>query len=49
MQDEPEAGVCFRNIGDALLEKNVSWKYYGDQWNAYLANPDANYVALDNQ
>lgn len=25
-----------RNIGDALLEKNVSWKYYGDQWNAYL-------------
>ena len=25
-----------RNIGDALLEKNVSWKYYGDQFNAYL-------------
>lgn len=25
-----------RNIGDALLEANVSWKYYGDQWNAYL-------------
>jgi phospholipase C len=25
-----------RNIGDALIEKNVSWKYYGDQWNAYL-------------
>ena len=27
-----------RNIGDALLEKNVSWKYYGDQWNAYLGD-----------
>ena len=26
-----------RNIGDALLEKNISWKYYGDQWNRYLA------------
>jgi phospholipase C len=25
-----------RNIGNALLEKNVSWKYYGDQFNAYL-------------
>ena len=38
-----------RNIGDALLEKNISWKYYGDQWNAYVANPDANYVAPNNQ
>ena len=28
-----------RNIGDALLEKNVSWKYYGDQWNKYVADP----------
>ncbi len=28
-----------RNIGNALLEKNVSWKYYGDQWNAYLKDP----------
>jgi phospholipase C len=27
-----------RNIGDALLEKNVSWKYYGDQFNAYLTD-----------
>ena len=25
-----------RNIGNALLEKNVSWKYYGDQFDAYL-------------
>ena len=29
-----------RNIGDALLEKNVSWKYYGDQWNQYLTERD---------
>ncbi|MGC2108499.1 MAG: alkaline phosphatase family protein [Candidatus Korobacteraceae bacterium] len=25
-----------RNIGDELLENNISWKYYGDQWNRYL-------------
>src|SRR6266852_6136311 len=37
-----------RNIGDQLLESNISWKYYGDQWNAYLANPDANYVDPNN-
>jgi phospholipase C len=28
-----------RNIGDALLEKDISWKYYGDQWNQYLTDP----------
>ncbi len=28
-----------RTIGDALLEKNISWKYYGDQWNIYLNDP----------
>ena len=28
-----------RTIGDELLEKNISWKYYGDGWNAYVANP----------
>ena len=28
-----------RNIGNALLEKNVSWKYYGDQYNKYVADP----------
>jgi phospholipase C len=33
-----------RNIGDSLNEKGVSWAYYGDQWNAYLKNPDLNYV-----
>jgi phospholipase C len=38
-----------RNIGDELLERKISWKYYGDQWNAYLANPDANYVAPNNE
>jgi phospholipase C len=37
-----------RNIGNALNEKKISWAYYGDQWNAYLANPDNNYVTLDN-
>jgi phospholipase C len=25
-----------RNIGDELLEADISWKYYGDQWNRYL-------------
>jgi phospholipase C len=25
-----------RHIGNALNEKNVSWAYYGDQWNIYL-------------
>ena len=38
-----------RNIGDELLQHDISWKYYGDQWNAYVANPDLNYVALNNQ
>ncbi|MGI8770162.1 MAG: alkaline phosphatase family protein, partial [Acidobacteriaceae bacterium] len=28
-----------RNIGDELLERNVSWKYYGDQWNIYKNDP----------
>ncbi len=25
-----------RTIGDELIQKNISWTYYGDQWNAYL-------------
>ncbi len=33
-----------RNIGDELNENGISWAYYGDQWNAYLKNPDLNYV-----
>jgi phospholipase C len=28
-----------RNIGDALLAKNISFKYYGDQWNLYKNDP----------
>ncbi|MDP9050637.1 MAG: phosphoesterase [Acidobacteriota bacterium] len=28
-----------RNIGDALLEKNISFKYYGDDWNRAKADP----------
>jgi len=28
-----------RNIGDALLEKSVSFRYYGDQWNLYVNDP----------
>jgi phospholipase C len=28
-----------RNIGDALMEKNISFKYYGDQWNLYKNDP----------
>jgi phospholipase C len=36
-----------RNIGDALLEKNISWKYYGDQWNNYVSDPyQINYGAV---
>ena len=28
-----------RSIGDELLARQVSWKYYGDQWNNYLTDP----------
>lgn len=28
-----------RNIGDALLEKNISFAYFGDQFHAYLTDP----------
>ncbi len=27
-----------RNIGDVLLDREISWKYYGDQWNQYLTD-----------
>src|SRR5579871_50904 len=37
-----------RSIGDTLTEHNLSFAYYGDQWNTYLANPDNNYVTADN-
>jgi phospholipase C len=32
-------GSSVRHIGDALLEKDISWKYYGDGWNIYLSDP----------
>ena len=36
-----------RSIADVLLENNVSWKYYGDQWNAYLGDKyQANFGAV---
>ena len=28
-----------RSIGDELIDKKISWKYYGDQWNAYVPDP----------
>ncbi|MEH2294492.1 MAG: alkaline phosphatase family protein [Nostoc sp.] len=31
-----------RTIGDALLEKNISWRYYGEGWNQYVKNPTSN-------
>ena len=36
-----------RSIGDELIAANVSWKYYGDQWNAYVNDPyQINYGAV---
>jgi phospholipase C len=32
-------GSSVRHIGDALMEANVSWKYYGDGWNIYVGDP----------
>jgi phospholipase C len=31
-----------RTIGDELVERDISWRYYGDDWNRYLADPDFN-------
>jgi phospholipase C len=31
-------GSSVRHIGDALNDKGVSWKYYGDGWNIYLSD-----------
>ncbi|MDA8250304.1 MAG: alkaline phosphatase family protein [Rhodospirillales bacterium] len=28
-----------RNIGDELLAAKISWRYYGEGWNAYVKNP----------
>ncbi len=36
-----------RSIGDELLKENVSWKYYGDQWDNYVPDPyQLNYGAI---
>jgi phospholipase C len=37
-----------KNIGDALLKAKVSFAYFGDQFNPYLASPLNNYVTPDN-
>ena len=35
------------SIGDDLLANNISWKYYGDQWNNYVPDPyQLNYDAI---
>ena len=35
------------SIGDDLLKHDVSWKYYGDQWNNYVPDPyQLNYGAI---
>src|SRR5580658_9207433 len=36
-----------RSIGDSLIAANISWKYYGDQWNNYVPDPyQLNYAAM---
>jgi phospholipase C len=36
-----------RSIGDVMLASNISWKYYGDQWNNYVNDPyQLNYGAV---
>jgi phospholipase C len=42
-----------RTIGDALLEKKISWRYYGANWNRYVADvngtdPADNYCDICN-
>jgi phospholipase C len=32
-------GTSVRHIGDALMEKNISWRYYGDGWDIYVTDP----------
>ncbi len=35
------------SIGDDLIKNNISWKYYGDQWNNYVPDPyQLNYGAI---
>jgi phospholipase C len=36
-----------RSIGDVMIASDVSWKYYGDQWNNYVPDPyQLNYGAV---
>jgi phospholipase C len=36
-----------RSIADSLLESQISWKYYGDQWDNYVPDPyQLNYGAI---
>jgi phospholipase C len=28
-----------RSIGDEMISKDISWKYYGDQWDNYVPDP----------
>jgi phospholipase C len=36
-----------RSIGDEMLAKKISWKYYGDQWDNYVPDPyQLNYGAI---
>jgi len=38
-----------RHIGDALGERNISYAYFGDQWNQYVTDPyQLNYGTTDN-
>ncbi len=32
-------GSSVRHIGDALSEKKISWKYYGDGWDVFVTDP----------
>ncbi|WP_446744900.1 alkaline phosphatase family protein [Silvibacterium acidisoli] len=39
-----------KSIGDKLLENNISWKYYGDQWYNYIDDPyQLNFSAIGNK
>jgi phospholipase C len=36
-----------RSIGDEMISKDISWKYYGDQWDNYVPDPyQLNYGAI---
>lgn len=38
------------SIGDTLLAAKISWKYYGDQWDAYVPDPyQINYGAVGSE